>query len=99
MNRNIYKLFLIIIGIFSVLFVYIYFHIQSERLAYKIGEMRKSMEKEKSTNTQLHLFLDQLSSPERLDKIAGNMKFSSPSKAQIIEITAETSADKKADKK
>jgi cell division protein FtsL len=61
-------------------------HVESERLAYKTSELKKSLEKEKNINAQFHISLSRLSSPERLDKIAKNMKFRSPSKMQIIEI-------------
>lgn len=86
MKNTDFGLLPVIVLVFAVLFVYIYLHIASERLGYKNGEIKIQVEKEKNTNAQLHIELNRLSSPERLDKIAKETQFSSPVKKQVIEL-------------
>jgi cell division protein FtsL len=95
MRRQNFRMFPAVILVFLVLLVYVYFHIASERLAYKIEEVGKMLEKEKNINSQLHMEVSSLSSPERLDKIAKGMKLCSPSKKQIIEIEIKNETSKK----
>ena len=94
MKKSPYALLPALLAVFGLLFLYIALQIGSERLSYRIGELKKDLEKERNTNTQLHITLSRLASPERLDKIAKELKYSSPGQSQIVELTVKNEVNK-----
>jgi len=94
MKRAPVQLIPVIFLVFIILLFYVFMHVQSQRLAYKIGKMRAALDAEKAENGRLHIKLSRLSSPERLDSVAREMGFSAPSRSRVIEIRKKDESDK-----
>ena len=85
-NENRSKNYLILFAVFFVLLFYVWIQVTSERLGYKVENIRLELNDKKEDNKRLKIAVNELSSPERLDAVAGRLNMQLPSKAQIVEL-------------
>ncbi|OGS28140.1 MAG: hypothetical protein A2297_08590 [Elusimicrobia bacterium RIFOXYB2_FULL_48_7] len=76
--------FLIITFIFLVAIIFAWEQIESVRLQYKIDRFSEALQKEHETQSELQILCYKMESPERLDKLAREMKFVIPKKESIV---------------
>lgn len=81
--------FLLLLLAFFVVFLYVWLQITSTRMVYKVDNLRVALDREIEVNKQLKISISELSSPQKLDRIAKKMKLQNPSKGQVVEIPAE----------
>jgi cell division protein FtsL len=83
-NRN--KNYLILFAVFFIVLFYVWIQITSERLGYRVENLRTELNDKEEDNKRLKIAVNELSSPKRLDAMANRLNMQLPSKSQIVDI-------------
>ncbi len=84
-NRRV-NIYFIICG-FLLIFFYVWIQVVSERLGYSVEGLRKELDNEMEINKNMKIRIEEMTSPERLDRIAKEMNLRINENSQIIEVT------------